>query len=328
MKPLLLLAALILGFAPAQAVDTKGIPADQVGGFFHLGVRKLDESKFGQVLDKAFSDEVRANRTFRALKEKLGLDLEQDLDDVFVAFYPGTDPKNPLIAGVLRGRFDVAKIEAYAKAAKIPATAFGARTGWDLDKLGQHVEDGEVRGTTGSKPTDPTMIVFVSANTALVGGATKLGAALEAYAGKTASFRPKADLSGPGAPFLRVEVDLELLKTEDANGLRKGVLTIGETGPNLVATLDGQATSEGKAAQVASQIKGMAGLISLGLMDEANKPADQLAAQRAMLELLQSLKAEAKGDHAVFAISYDAEKAAMGIVKAVVAEKVKATVGK
>ena len=119
-----------------------------------------------------------------------------------------------------------------------------------------------------------------------------------------------------------------MLKTEDANGLRKGVLTIGETGPNLVATLDGQATSEGKAAQVASQIKGMAGLISLGLMDEANKPADQLAAQRAMLELLQSLKAEAKGDHAIFALSYDAEKAAMGIVKAVVAEKVKAMVGK
>jgi hypothetical protein len=328
MKPLLLLAALILGFAPAQAVDTKGIPADQVSGFVHLGVRKLDESKFGQVLDKAFREEVRANRTFRALKEKLGLDLEQDLDDVFVGFYPGTDPKNPLIAGVLHGRFDVAKIEAYAKAAKIPATAFGARTGWDLDKLGQHVEDGETRGTFGSKPAEATLIVFVSANTALVGGASKLAAALEAYAGKTASFRPKADLSGPGAPFLRVEVDLELLKTEDANGLRKGVLTIGETGPNLVATFDGQTTSEAKATQVASQVKGMAGLLSLGLMDEANKTADQLAAQRAMLELLQSLKAEAKGDHAIFAISYDAEKAAMGIVKAVVAEKVKATVGK
>jgi len=119
-----------------------------------------------------------------------------------------------------------------------------------------------------------------------------------------------------------------MLKTEDANGLRKGVLTIGETGPNLVATFDGQTSSEAKATQVASQVKGMAGLLSLGLMDEANKTADQLAAQRAMLELLQSLKAEAKGDHAIFALSYDAEKAAMGIVKAVVAEKVKATVGK
>ena len=325
MKPLLLLAALILGFAPAQAVDTKGIPADQVGGFMHLGLRNLHATKFGQILDKAFRDERRANRTFLAFREKLGLDFDKDINDAVVALYPGADRSSPLIAGVLHGRFDVAKIEAYAKAAKVPTAAFGSQTAWDLDYLVQHVtkEDGEDMG-----PLEATWIVFVSADTALVGGTAKLAAMREAYAGKTASFRPKADLSAPGAPFLRVEVDLELLKMEDPNGLRRGTLTLGETGPNLVATLDGQATSEGKAAQVASQIKGMAGLISLGLMDEANKPADQLAAQRAMLELLQSLKAEAKGDHAVFAISYDAEKAAMGIVKAVVAEKVKATVGK
>ena len=328
MKPLLLLAALTLSLASAQAVDTKGIPADQVGGFVHLGVRKLDESKLGQALDKAFREPLRANQTLRAFREKLGFDFEQDLDDVFVAFYPGTEPKNPLIAGVLRGRFDVAKIEAYAKSAKIPATALGARTAWDLDKLGQHVEDGETRVTTGSKPTDPTLIVFVSADTALVGGATKLAAALEAYAGKTPSFRPKADLTGPGAPFLRVEVDLELLKTEDANGLRRATLTIGETGPNLEATFDGQTTSEAKATQVASQVKGMAGLLSLGLMDEANKTPDQLADQRAMLAMIQSLKAEAKGDHVVFSVAYDSEKAAASLIKAFVTEKIKASVGK
>ncbi|GBL30732.1 hypothetical protein EMGBS10_18820 [Opitutia bacterium] len=326
MKSLLLLAALTLGLAPAQAVDTKGIPAEQIGGFFHLGLRNLHSTKFGQVLDKAFRDEARANRTFRAFEQKLGFDFEKDIHDVVVGFYPGADPKKPLIAGVLHGRFDVAKIEAYAKAAKVPTATFGSQTAWDFEYLTQHVarEDGEEMGL----PISATWIVFVSADTALIGGTPNLAAIREAYAGKSASFRPKADLSGPGAPFLRVEVDLEMLKTEDANGLRKGVLTVGETGPNLVATLDGQVTSPGKATQLASQLKGMAGLISLGLMDEANKTADQLAAQRAMLELLQSLKAEAKGDHAVFALSYDAEKAAMGIVKAVVAEKIKATVGK
>jgi hypothetical protein len=40
------------------------------------------------------------------------------------------------------------------------------------------------------------------------------------------------------------------------------------------------------------------------------------------------LKAEAKGDHAVLSISYDAEKAAMGLIKAVIAQKVKAATGK
>jgi hypothetical protein len=328
MKPLLLLAALTLSLASAQAVDTKGVPAAEIGGFFHLGVRSLDESKFGQTLDKAFGDDVRANPTFRAFKEKLGFDFEKDLNDVVVGFYPGVDPKSPQIAGVIRGRFDVAKIEAYAKSAKVDATALGSFTGWDVDQLGSSLEGKERTATAGATKADRTLIVFVSADTALVGSRAKLDAALEAYAGKTASFRPTTDLSAPGAPFLRIEADVEMLKTEDANGLRRATLTIGETGPNLVATFDGQTTSEAKAAQVASQVKGMAGLISLGLMDEANKTADQLAAQRAMQGLLQSLKAEAKGDHAVFAISYDAEKAAMGIVKAVVAEKVKATVGK
>jgi len=325
MKSLLLLAALTLGLAPAQAVDTKGVPAAEIGGFFHLGVRSLDDSKFGQTLDKAFGDDIRANPTFRAFKEKLGFDFEKDLNDVVVGFYPGVDPKSPLLAGVLRGRFDVAKIEAYAKSAKVDAVTLGAFTGWDADQLGSAV-DGKERTAT---KADPTLIVFVSADTALVGNRAKLGAALDAYAGKTASFRPAADLSAPGAPFLRVEADIEALKMPgDANGLRRGTLTLGETGPNLVATFDGQVISAAKATQIASQVKGMAGMISLGLIDESNKTPDQIAGQRILLELLQSLKTEAKGDHAVISLAYDAEKAALGLVKAIVAQKVKATPGK
>ena len=157
----------------------------------------------------------------------------------------------------------------------------------------------------------------------------KLGAALDAYNGKAASFRPTTDLSAPGAPFLRIEVDVEALKMPgDPNGLRRGVLTLGETGPNLVGTFDGQMINEGKASQVAGQLKGVAGLLSIGLMDEANKNPDQIASQRVMLELIQSLKSEAKGDHVLFMVSYDAEKAALGMVKAIVAQKAKATPGK
>jgi hypothetical protein len=329
MKPLLLLAALTLSLASAQAVDTKGVPAAEIGGFFHLGVRQLDDSKFGQTLDKAFGDDLRANPTFRAFKEKLGFDFEKDLNDVLVGFYPGIEAKSPQIAGVIRGRFDVAKIEAYAKSAKVDATALGAFTGWDVDQLGSSLEGMERTATAGATKADPTLIVFVSADTALVGSRAKLGAALDAYAGKTASFRPKADLSGPGAPFLRIEADVEALKMPgDPNGLRRGVLTLGETGPNLVATFDGQMINVGKANEVASQLKGVAGLLSIGLMDEANKNPDQIASQRVMLELIQSLKSEAKGDHVLFMVSYDAEKAALGMVKAIVAQKAKATPGK
>jgi hypothetical protein len=325
MKPLLLLAALTLGLPSAHAVDTKGVPAAEIGGFFHLGVRSLDESKFGQTLDKAFGDDVRANPTFRAFKEKLGFDFEKDLNDVVVGFYPGVDPKSPQFAGVLRGRFDVAKIETYAKSAKVDAIALGAFTGWDVDQLGSSL-DGKERTAT---KADPTLVVFVSADTALVGNRAKLGAALDAYNGKAASFRPTTDLSAPGAPFLRIEVDVEALKMPgDPNGLRRGVLTLGETGPNLVGTFDGQMINEGKASQVAGQLKGVAGLLSIGLMDEANKNPDQIASQRVMLELIQSLKSEAKGDHVLFMVSYDAEKAALGMVKAIVAQKAKATPGK
>jgi len=212
MKPLLLLAALTLGLPSAHAVDTKGVPAAEIGGFFHLGVRSLDESKFGQTLDKAFGDDVRANPTFRAFKEKLGFDFEKDLNDVVVGFYPGVDPKSPQFAGVLRGRFDVAKIETYAKSAKVDAIALGAFTGWDVDQLGSSL-DGKERTAT---KADPTLVVFVSADTALVGNRAKLGAALDAYNGKAASFRPTTDLSAPGAPFLRIEVDVEALKMPGA----------------------------------------------------------------------------------------------------------------
>jgi hypothetical protein len=211
----------------------------------------------------------------------------------------------------------------------VDAVTLGAFTGWDVDQLGSSVDGKERVATAGPKKTDRTLIVFVSADTALVGSRAKLDAALDAYAGKTASFRPAADLSAPGAPFLRIEADIEALKMPgDANGLRRGVLTLGETGPNLVATLDGQVISAGKATQVASQAKGLAVLLSTGLMDETDKTPDQIAGQRAMLELIQSLKTEAKGDHAVFMLSYDAEKAALGLIKAVIAQKVKSATGK
>jgi hypothetical protein len=328
MRTLLLLATLILGSASASALETKGIPAAEIGGFFHLGVRQLDDSKFSQTLDKAFGDEIRASAAFRAFKEKLGFDLEKDLDDVVVGFYPSANPQAPRLAGILRGRFDQAKIEAYAKSANINSTAFGKYTGWDIDQLGSSV-DGTSRPANPAK-TEPSLIVIVSREVALIGNASQMAAAIDAFQGKVPSFQPKAELSGPGAPFLRVEVDLEALKMPAAgNGdLLRGLLTLGETGPDLVATFDGQVTSAAKATQVAGQVKGMAGLISLGLMDESNKTAEQVAGQRALLGLLQSLKSEAKGDHAVFAVSYDAEKAALGLIKAAVAQKTKAAGGK
>ena len=127
MKSLLFLAALTLGLAPAQAVDTRGIPAEGVGSFVFLSVRQLDQSKIGTALDKAFGDEIRASAGLVALREKLGFDLEKDLTEVAAGVYQNPTKANPDVVGVLRGRFDVAKIEAYAKSVQAGPRASSPR---------------------------------------------------------------------------------------------------------------------------------------------------------------------------------------------------------
>ena len=329
MKHLLLLAALTLGLAPAQAVDTKGLPAAGAGGFVHVSVRQLDQSKFGTAIDKAFGDEFRASQIFRDLKEKLGLDLEQDLQDVTLVFYPRDTAGDAAIVGVLHGRFDVPKIERFAKSGNVSSRAVGKFTAWNADELGHALD---AKHDAQSKRGIP-YVIPISATTLLIADADVLPAAIDAYTGAQPSFQPAAGLAArladPVAPFLLADFDAAAMKMPaDQNGLLHAWVTLGEVGPNLVLSLDATLITAGKADQIASQVKGLAGMIGLGLMDETNKSAEQIAGQRILSALLESLKAEAKGDHAVLSISYDAEKAAMGLIKAVIAQKVKAATGK
>lgn len=329
MKQLLLLAALTLGLASAQAVDTKGIPAEGAGAFLYVSVRKLDQSKIGTALDKAFGDEIRANAALVSLREKLGFDLEKDLTEVAVGVYQNPAKANPDLVGVLRGRFDVAKIEAYAKSAQAASRPAGKFTAWNADDLGRALDAKSKANPKGGVP----FLIPVSADTLILTDESLVQAAVDAFTGAKPSYRPSpavaARLDAADAPFLLVDVDVEgMKKGADTKGLVHALATVGEVGPDLVVATDLTMVDAGKATQFASQVKGMAGMLGIGLMDETHKSADQIAGQRIMLELLQSLKSEAKGEHTLLAISYDAEKAAMGLIKGIVAQKVKAATGK
>jgi len=329
MKLLLLLAALTLGLAPAQAVDTTGIPAAGLGSFLYVSVRKLDQSKIGTALDKAFGDEIRANAGLVVLRDKLGFDLEKDLTEVAVGVYQNPAKANPDIVGVLRGRFDVAKLEAYAKSVQAASRPAGKFTAWNAADLGRALGAKDKADPKGGIP----FLIPVSADTVIITDESLVQAAVDAFTGAKPSFQPSPvvaeRLAAPTAPFLLVDVDVAgMKKAADTNGVAHALLTVGEVGPDLVVATDLTMINAGKATQFASQVKGMAGMISIGLMDETNKTADQIAGQRILLELLQSLKSEAQGDHTIIALSYDAEKAAMGVIKAVVAQKIKAATGK
>jgi hypothetical protein len=329
MKHLLFLAALTLGLASAQAVDTKGIPAGGAGAFLYVSVRKLDQSKIGTALDKAFGDEVRANRALASLRDKLGFDLEKDLEEAVVGVAQNPAKANPDLVVVLRGRFDVAKIEAYAKSVQAASRPVGKFTAWNAEDIGRALDAKSQAKTKGGVP----FLIPVSADTLIITEEAQVEAAVDAFTGAKPSYQPSQvvaeRLAAPTAPFLLVDVDVAgMKKAADTNGVAHALLTVGEVGPDLVVATDLTMINAGKATQFASQVKGMAGMLSIGLMDETNKSADQIAGQRILLELLQSLKSEAKGDHTIIALSYDAEKAALGVIKAVVAQKIKAATGK
>ncbi len=115
--PLLLVATLAVGPAPetvrAQspaAVDLAHVPA---GASFvgYVNVRDAMLSDVWARIRAMAGDEIGPLRI-----EELGLDLEQDIDEILGYVAPGASPDQPKGLGLFRGRFDMTRLEAVARA--------------------------------------------------------------------------------------------------------------------------------------------------------------------------------------------------------------------
>ena len=121
-----LLVSLDAGMARAQtaaaSVDLAHVPAN-ASVVAYANVREMMLSDVWARIREMAGDELQALRI-----EELGLDLERDIDEVFGFVAPGGTEGQPAGLALLRGRFDMTRLEAVAREAGGTVTDYaGAR---------------------------------------------------------------------------------------------------------------------------------------------------------------------------------------------------------
>jgi hypothetical protein len=306
------------------ALDPRGIPAESVG-LIYVSNEVVDRTVFGQALDAAFKTDVTQSKVVRQLEEKLGIRLDEDLKDLHIGIFPmgPTDPEGePDVALLIRGHFNPARIEAFARSNKVPVTTAGKYLAWDAAKFIQALT-GEAPDQADQKPGviiaySPDILIFASKN--------KADATLAALNGKAASWQAPASLSTKDRLnnqwiFAYVDV-LKAAKPADRaeveeSGIQNVTLAVGESTPDLQVRITATFTDPDKAALTLLQVKALPTMIDGALtIAAAGKKPEEIAALEKLQDLIHKIQITGAGSTISAQLNYPAKDAATALIEA------------
>jgi len=146
MKPILLTALLAFSTIASAGLPTSGLPSGNTDIAVHVSNETLDKTQIGKALTDAFTGEIDANKVVIALKSELGFELDEDFRDLTVVAKAG-DEKS--FVALVRGKFNKARIEAFAATNKVPNHTVKGLKAWDARALGDAIA--KAAGTESSK---------------------------------------------------------------------------------------------------------------------------------------------------------------------------------
>lgn len=318
-----LLACLCLASAQA-ALDPRGLPAESVG-VLYLSNEVVDRTAFGQALDVAFKADLAQSKVVRQLEEKLGIRLDEDLQDIHLGIFPvaPSEPEGePDVAIIVRGRFTPARIEAFARSNKVSATTVGKYLAWDATQFMQALT-GEP-----AEPTDqkPGVIIAYSKDILVFASKGKADATLAALSGKAPSWQAPASLSARSLlndPWLFAYVDVlkaakpaDRAEAEEA-GVRNITLAIGESAPDLQVRVTATFVDADKAALTLLQVKALPTMIDGALtVAAAGKKPEEVAAMEKIQDLVRKIEFTGTGTTLSAQLNYPAKDAANALIEA------------
>ncbi len=312
--------SLLLGFASAEAaLNTEGLPAGAVGiaGFDLVTFRA---TKVGQAIEKLADLKSKNLEASRKLSDKLGIDTAKDLQGLVIAIYPGPDGKvaEKDASGVvlIRGKFDPARLAAFAQANKLPGKTVGRHQAWEAGPF--------IEKLSGEKPKNDTKDAYLVAHSpelVVIAGADFLGRALEA-----ADRKEKADLvpAATAAKFasaqngwLYLYADVTKMKnTKGDFGAQDLSLVLGENATDLQLAVASGFVSAEKASAALRLLAGLQAGAAIGLMRDDGKTPEEKANQAMLSDLLQKIRISGDDKTAKLDLDYPADKAAQLIAKA------------
>ncbi len=307
------------------AVDPRGIPADAVG-LVYVSNEVLDRTVLGRALSTAFKADVTQSQVSRQLEEKLGVRLDEDLQDLHAGIFPApaTEPEGePDVVALFRGRFTPARIDAFARSNKVPATTVGKYVGWDAAKFIQ-----ALTGET-SAPADPKpgLIIAYSKDILILASPRRAEATLAALNGKASSWQAPAGLSSKETPsnqwlFAYIDVLKAAKPTDRAeveeSGIQSVTFALGESTTDLQVRLTATFTDADKAALMLIQAKALPTMLDGALtLAAAGKKPEEVAAMEKFQDLIHKIQITGSGSTISAQLNYPTKDAATALLEAV-----------
>ncbi len=319
MRHLLTGALLALVAAAQAALPSSGLPNGNHPFVVHVSLEAADKTQVGKLLvdelDRQFKADKEANRS----AELLGLSGIRDIRDITLLADPSDNDKLRVI-GLLRGKFNKSKIEAFATDKKVASRNVAGLKAWSASGL--DTAFGAVGVPKPAADQEFFLIVADDSTLLIADEASLLGAAEALKANK-----PWKHATLPGAMaainggWMAAHVDVLAMEAAQAanadpaqpsqpSGAKTLALAAGESASDLQLRGDLTFVSAAKANEAVTQAKGLLGFAQLGLMPSPEDTPEDAAKKADLLALVQRLKIEQLGDRATLDISYPAAKAA------------------
>lgn len=323
-------ALLALAAAAQAALPTSGLPSGDYPIAAHLSAETLNATKLGQALNLASSSEPENAETLRKVKERLGLDLNKDLRDL--TFQGTMKDGESNWSGILRGRFDKAKIESFAASRQIPSKTVSGLKAWEGDRLLKALTDDTEPDN--SKDEGEFYVVILDGSTLLLADEPMLAPAVAAAKSnlpwKHAGLA-EAVASASNA-WLVVAADVEAIEKLNASGApdsqptgaKTGNLALGENAADIQVRINADFVGEKKAKEALAQLQGFLGLAQLGLVPSDEDTPEDARNKRDLQLLVQGLKVTGSGTKVAVSLDYPVNKAVETLLKTIAEGKAQA----
>ena len=321
MKRLASILLLALALVPARgALNTDGLPAGAavIAGF---DLAAFYTTQLGQAVMKAGPINTGNSTDSKSAKDKLGIDTQKDIHAVVLGVYPGADgklsEKNAQGVILVRGKFDPAKINAAAKAAKVPSTPAGKYQAWEARAFFDAIFGPRPKGDNGE-----AYLVVYSADLIAIASKDFLDRALTALEKNTKvellpkEVRTKFNAAAKGWVFLYADATRAKMK-DDSTGINELTLVLGENASDLQLSIAANFITAEKAASIRKQAKGLKAFAMIGLMSDDGKTPAEKEDLQTLSELIQKIRVGGEANRATLDLDFSAEKSAKAIVHAI-----------
>ncbi len=319
MRHLLTGAVLALAAAAQAALPTSGLPEGNHPVVVHVSLEAADKTKVGRVMVDEFNRQFKADKEANRSAELLGITDIRDVRDVTLLIDPA-DNQNPRIVGLIRGKFNKSRIEAFGTEKKVPSRTVAGLKAWSASGLDSAF--GALGAPTSTPDREFFLIAADDATLLIADEASLLGAAEALKANKPWKHATlPAAMAAISGGWMAAHVDVLAMEAAQAagadpsqpsqpSGAKTLAIAAGENTADIQFRGDLTFVSAAKATEAVTQAKGLIGFAQLGLMPAAEDTPEDAAKKADLLALVQRLKIEQAGDRATFEITYPAAKAA------------------